>query len=107
MWVPSLGLPVTFLSDLQKSSARLHHLQKWAKNCRQSYLEELFRLDGRGGARFCFNDENEGLYRCLECFDTNLYCAGYILDQHAGAPLHCIEVSTWCFCIKNNSLLLT
>ncbi|KAF9487189.1 hypothetical protein BDN71DRAFT_1346034, partial [Pleurotus eryngii] len=65
---------------------------------RQIYLEELYRLEGRGSANgnsnlshVCHNDENEGKYRCIDCLDMNLYCLTCILHQHCCSPLHRIE----------------
>ncbi|KAF7441031.1 hypothetical protein PC9H_001380 [Pleurotus ostreatus] len=60
-----------------------HRLQLWASDRRQAYLEEL------EGVVPC---ENKGEYRCIDCFDTRLYCAICVLRQHRRTPLHRIEV---------------
>ncbi|KAL4259306.1 CxC2-like cysteine cluster KDZ transposase-associated domain-containing protein [Pleurotus pulmonarius] len=73
-----------------------HPLQTWASDRRQVYLEELYRLDGRSSSsgHCCagVHCENEGQYRCVDCFDTRLYCATCILWQHSYTPLHRVEV---------------
>lgn len=86
--------PPLFDSNTAKvSSIHLSKLHSWATDCRHTYLEELHRLDGRGTSSFsCRNDDNQGTYRCIDCFDTNLYCNGCIVRQHVHAPLHRIEV---------------
>lgn len=78
----------------------LHQQQLWAAQRRQTYLEEIYRLEGRGFANgrgnlthVCHNDESEGKYRCIDCFDKNLYCLTCTLHQHSRSPLHRIEVT--------------
>ncbi|KAL4259308.1 CxC2-like cysteine cluster KDZ transposase-associated domain-containing protein [Pleurotus pulmonarius] len=76
-----------------------HPLQTWASDRRQVYLEELYRLDGRSSSsgHCCagVHCENEGQYRCVDCFDTRLYCATCILWQHSYTPLHRVEAQVW------------
>ncbi|KAF7440215.1 hypothetical protein PC9H_000559 [Pleurotus ostreatus] len=89
----------TQINTVDEELPALHRQQSWAAQQRQTYLEEFYRLEGRGSANgdsnlshVCHNDENEGKYRCIDCLDTNLYCLTCILHQHCRSPLHRIEV---------------
>ncbi|KAG2133551.1 uncharacterized protein EDB93DRAFT_1242852 [Suillus bovinus] len=64
---------------------------------RKKYLLELIRLEGRGdytsretcqGHSECASEPG---YHCWDCFGTELYCQGCIVNRHCENPLHKIE----------------
>ncbi|KAG1884889.1 hypothetical protein F4604DRAFT_1878458 [Suillus subluteus] len=64
---------------------------------RDTFLLELLRLDGRGD--YVSQDSCQGcaectlppLYRCKDCFSTELYCQRCTVEKHCANPLHRIE----------------
>ncbi|KAJ7821404.1 hypothetical protein B0H13DRAFT_1660306, partial [Mycena leptocephala] len=83
-------------------------LAQWvAKKKPQKYLDELILLEGRAdyqGDEFCIvcdgplreapelgANEEEGIYRCRECFTDDLYCRRCIVRVHGDTPLHRVE----------------
>ncbi|KAG1843773.1 hypothetical protein DFJ58DRAFT_717719 [Suillus subalutaceus] len=64
---------------------------------RNSFLLKLLRLDGRGD--YILQDTCRGgieclfppLYRCKDCFTTELYCKHCTVEKHHEIPLHRIE----------------
>jgi hypothetical protein len=87
-------------------------LKQWTKDCRDEYLDEFIRLEGRGD----FNQEHcpsckraansspfQDLFdpqpelgiptiRCKDCFGGELVCEGCCVRDHLHNPLHMIEV---------------
>lgn len=70
---------------------------------RDEYLDEMLRLEGRGGPRY---SEKCGLcretgpeYRCMdhECAGCAIMCKRCVLAAHKRLPLHWIEVRTYIF----------
>lgn len=67
---------------------------------RDTFLLELLRLDGRGDyvsqylCRGCAECPLPPLYRCKDCFSTELYCQRCTVEKHHANPLHKIEVRT-------------
>ncbi|KAH8111809.1 hypothetical protein DFH11DRAFT_1546400 [Phellopilus nigrolimitatus] len=64
---------------------------------RDSLLYELHRHDGLQRTLAicsrCGDDLNTPL-RCKTCFQSGLTCLSCIIEEHASAPLHCVE--EWC-----------
>lgn len=69
----------------------------WVDNVRTEFLDELLWHEGLGSTTspgLCYGCGIDlGVYRCLECMGGSLYCQACLLDNHAGLPLHRIEVS--------------
>ncbi|TDL13520.1 hypothetical protein BD410DRAFT_694232, partial [Rickenella mellea] len=67
---------------------------EWAKH-RDSFLDELIRLDGIGFHQeplSCHDcGEPGGIYRCIDCFETQLCCSSCMCKEHARLPFHRIE----------------
>ncbi len=62
---------------------------------RQSFSDELHRLDGRCGytSDNCSEcDAPDSHYRCRDCLDFALYCDTCLIKRHSTLPLHRIEV---------------
>ena len=60
-------------------------------------LDEILRMDGLGdstvpGTCADCSTGSVGKYRCLDCWDDNLYCSRCLLSSHRRLPLHRIEV---------------
>jgi len=74
----------------------------WKNIHRQTYLDELVRIDGRGDfahVQQCMDCiarkvASPGVpeYRCLECFLPDLLCAACCVKRHWLQPLHWIQV---------------
>ncbi|TDL25097.1 hypothetical protein BD410DRAFT_717811, partial [Rickenella mellea] len=69
-------------------------LLEW-KLHRNEYLDEHIRLDGLGdsSALLCRSCGQEGLCRCLDCFNGAILCDGCMSAKHKHNPLHRIEAS--------------
>lgn len=73
--------------------------QTWANEHRDKYLDEMLRLEGRGGAAFhskcAVCSVIDPRHRCVEqgCFGADMYCQTCIVEKHAVLPTHWIEVS--------------
>lgn len=68
-------------------------LESWKVHDHSVYLDELLRHDGRAGESSCtFCGDDNGLYKCKECFGGRLHCKACIVQQHSSHPLHRIEV---------------
>lgn len=72
----------------------------WLLNDRETFLDELIWHQGLGASTEpdpC-NDCKVGLgvYRCMECMGTPMYCKGCLLTRHGSSPLHRIEVRSCC-----------
>lgn len=66
---------------------------------RDEYLEELIRLEGRGDSptTLCSScppgsEAGRPLYRCRDCFSTDLVCQTCCVEAHKNRPLDIIEV---------------
>ncbi|KAI0684667.1 hypothetical protein C8T65DRAFT_712959 [Cerioporus squamosus] len=63
------------------------------------YLAELLRLEGRGehtgGCCTRCGQAGAGIYRCDDCANTSMFCAGCIVADHVSNPLHRIKPSGW------------
>lgn len=88
-------------------------LKQWTNDCRDEYLDEFIRSEGRGNftQEHCpsckqagssntflgiFDPEPElGIptMRCKDCFGSELVCKGCCVRDHLHNPLHMIEVS--------------
>ena len=60
-------------------------------------LDEILRLDGLGdstvpGTCASCSTGSVGEYRCIDCWDDDLYCSRCLLSFHRRLPLHRIEV---------------
>ncbi|KAI0682359.1 hypothetical protein C8T65DRAFT_597017, partial [Cerioporus squamosus] len=59
------------------------------------YLAELLRLEGRGehtgGCCTRCGQAGAGIYRCDDCANTSMFCAGCIVADHVSNPLHRIK----------------
>ncbi|KAG1762145.1 hypothetical protein EDD22DRAFT_979916 [Suillus occidentalis] len=62
-----------------------------AKRTRRSYLDELIRLEGRGGESQCRCGVLSAQFRCEDCFSVELACRYCIVQSHHHAPLHRIK----------------
>ncbi|KAG2120428.1 uncharacterized protein F5147DRAFT_741483 [Suillus discolor] len=60
-------------------------------NERQSYLDELICLEGRGGESQCRCGVLSAQFRCEDCFSVELVCRDCIVQSHYHAPLHRIK----------------
>ncbi|KAG1868604.1 hypothetical protein F4604DRAFT_1881517 [Suillus subluteus] len=58
---------------------------------RQSYLDELIHLEGRGGDSQCWCGMSSAQFRCEDCFSVELACRDFIVQSHYHAPLHRIK----------------
>jgi len=99
----SVGPPCIFLQRSVLTTSKDEPLLEWSgKNgngigCRQEYLLELLRLEGRGDAhqwagRCMSCDGNNGTLRCEECMGGILECQACCLARHECLPLHIIAV---------------
>ncbi|KAF8070016.1 hypothetical protein FPV67DRAFT_1413223 [Lyophyllum atratum] len=75
-------------------------MKEWREGDRDTFLQELLRLDGRGdysrlGCR-C-QGELPAIYRCFDCLHGDLLCKGCVLAWHTRTPLHFIEEWTGSF----------
>jgi hypothetical protein len=60
---------------------------------RQQYVEELIRHDGRAGHFSCAGcGEDDGRFKCQDCFGSWLFCKSCLLDRHVQLPFHRIQV---------------
>ncbi|KAJ7138785.1 hypothetical protein C8R43DRAFT_893193 [Mycena crocata] len=72
-------------------------MKTWAAKCRDEYLDELLRLEGRGGVEVstaCGGcGEANLLFRCQHqpCFGPGMFCEQCILLRHQVLPTHWIE----------------
>lgn len=72
-----------------------HPLLMWLDH-RSLFLEEMLRLEGRGGLREapCSSCGNAcPQYRCQDCFGVDLRCSSCITVAHQRHPLHRLQVS--------------
>jgi hypothetical protein len=97
-------------------------LKQWTKDCRDEYLDEFIRLEGRGNftaencpscKRAANSNTFQGLLgaeqelgvaaiRCNDCFGGELLCEACCVGDHVHNPLHMIEVS---FVVRFHSVL--
>ena len=80
-------------------TAAQSRLTEWLQY-RNGSLDELLRLYGRGdyhGIDTCATcKNNEGVYRCLDCFgNCQLHCNGCLVKKHQDLPLHRVEVCSF------------
>ncbi|TDL15288.1 hypothetical protein BD410DRAFT_732930, partial [Rickenella mellea] len=71
-------------------------LVEWTRQ-RDEYLDELLRLDGLGSypsPMSCRSCGQEGLCRCLDCFDGPILCKSCMCSKHPLNPLHRVELWT-------------
>lgn len=72
-------------------------MHDWVKNVRQSYLNELVRLDGLGDSDDCPPCSVCGLEPgnicCMECSSSGMFCSTCAVESHVLSPLHRVEVS--------------
>ncbi|KAH7924727.1 hypothetical protein BV22DRAFT_1129623 [Leucogyrophana mollusca] len=70
---------------------------------RDVYLDELLRHDGRGSTCMdvaCPDCNNAvGIFRCLDCANSQRYCMTCIRERHCFLPFHCLEKWTGKFFI--------
>ena len=88
----------------------------WKELHRQSYLEEIIRLAGRGdfqSAKDCPDCLARRAmpcvpeYRCLECLIPDLVCLSCCVKRHRCHPLHRISVRVYLHtCFINNSFYI-
>lgn len=88
-------------------------MKEWVNSgCKQEYLDELNRLEGRGqyrssqcpscrrhAATLAMDQDRETplpTIRCRDCFGGEVVCEGCCLRNHIHNPLHIIEVSQSC-----------
>ena len=99
----SVSPPRLFLQSSVLTTSKDEPLLEWSgKNgdgigCRQEYLSELLRLEGRGDAhewagRCMSCDGDNGTLRCEECMGGILECQACCLARHERLPLHIITV---------------
>nr|GAT44791.1 predicted protein [Mycena chlorophos] len=73
-------------------------LREWAQRDRDEFLALFLWLDGRGsrpqamGCARCLSVERPAVARCCECSHSRLVCVDCCVAEHAGNPLHWIEV---------------
>jgi hypothetical protein len=68
-------------------------LRCWQQSEITLYLEEMIRLEGRGGETICFRcGSGEAVFRCNDCLGAGLWCQPCLLVDHMRNPLHRIEV---------------
>lgn len=88
-------LLLTQLTD--KFASQTRYVQEWLQH-QDEYLDEFIRADGLGEVdqiTTCIHcGENEGHFKCQDCFGQGLYCANCIVSNHAFLPLHRILVSS-------------
>ncbi|TDL14825.1 hypothetical protein BD410DRAFT_733580, partial [Rickenella mellea] len=85
-------------------------IMEWSR-FRDIFIDELIRLDGLGwqsspmvcALPLC---GKEGLYRCLDCFNSSVVCSGCMCATHQCHPLHRIEFWTGDFWQKSSLHLL-
>jgi hypothetical protein len=77
----------------QRKSTKLRIMEEWL-SCRDSYLRELLRHDGRGehDATSCADCGNSGDFSCFDCAYGMHYCQECLVDHHRLMPLHRISV---------------
>ena len=57
------------------------------------YLDELLCHNGRARESSCsFCEDDNGLYKCKDCFGRQLYCQPCVVEKHSSHPLHWIVV---------------
>ncbi|KAN0105342.1 hypothetical protein V8E52_011131 [Russula decolorans] len=68
-------------------------MEEWL-SCRDSYLRELLRHDGRGehDATSCADCGNSGDFSCFDCAYGMHYCQECLVDHHRLMPLHRISI---------------
>ncbi|TDL14508.1 hypothetical protein BD410DRAFT_733990, partial [Rickenella mellea] len=79
-------------------------LMEWSR-LRDVFIDEIIRLDGLGFQSLpmvCALCPKEGLYRCLDCFDSHVVCDGCMCASHKHHPLHRIEFWTGDFWKKSS-----
>jgi hypothetical protein len=70
---------------------------QWRDHSRETALDELLRLEGRGlyAESPCGGCSSPyPLYRCTDCFGGQLFCQECIVSMHRRSPFHIIEVSS-------------
>ncbi|KAJ7330528.1 hypothetical protein DFH08DRAFT_708944, partial [Mycena albidolilacea] len=75
-----------------------HPMAQWVTGCRERFLDEMLRLEGRGDQRYqtkcgnCPVDTTEARYRCKDCFSDVLFCQACLVALHMDNPLHRVEI---------------
>jgi hypothetical protein len=75
-----------------------HPMAQWVTGCRERFLDEMLRLEGRGDQQHqmkcgnCPVDTTEARYRCKDCFSDALFCQACLVVLHMDNPLHRVEV---------------
>ena len=93
--------------DISRAQDHDTKLKEWIP-LRESFLNELLRLDGlRGRAEKCESCARDGVdargvVRCNDCSGDELFCAECCVDEHLTLPFHRIEV-----CLSSSSSLFT
>ncbi|KAJ7300391.1 hypothetical protein DFH08DRAFT_725373, partial [Mycena albidolilacea] len=70
----------------------------WVTSCRERFLDEMLRLEGRSDQRHqrkcgnCLMDAAEARYRCKDCFSDALFCQACLVVLHKDNPLHRVEM---------------
>ncbi|KAG6809276.1 hypothetical protein H0H92_000837 [Tricholoma furcatifolium] len=81
-------------SRRQRTTAMDHPLLTWIPAI-DSYVHEMLRHEGLGGARpqcsLSTAHDSRALYRCRDCFVTALFCANCIRQAHLVNPLHRVQ----------------
>jgi hypothetical protein len=85
-------------------------LKQWTRDCRDEYLDEFIRSEGRGNFTHnhcpsCKRAANSTLcqdpferelgmatIRCMDCFGGELVCEDCCVRNHVQNPLHMVEV---------------
>lgn len=78
------------------TSPRTHILQallfEWIPH-RPEYLNEHLRLEApQSATHLCGGCQGPAVYRCLDCFSSEMMCQSCIVSSHAHLPLHIIQV---------------
>jgi hypothetical protein len=84
-----------FLLDFVTIFLQDNPMLQWRDYSRDTVLEEMLRLEGRGvyaGSLCgeCFTTSPH--YRCTDCFGGELFCQKCTLSMHRRSPFHIVEV---------------
>ncbi|KAJ6506688.1 hypothetical protein C8R45DRAFT_816824 [Mycena sanguinolenta] len=80
----------------ETESAQNYPMMAWM-DCRDEYLQEMLRLEGRGEKIFhekcALCDEDTPLFRCSNqgCHGLQMFCAACTVTKHSSLPTHWVE----------------
>ncbi|KAF7321647.1 CxC2 domain-containing protein [Mycena kentingensis (nom. inval.)] len=79
----------------KRLSAADESMRKWLNDYRNTYLDALLWLDGRGTylhTTQCTQcGSSPGQYRCVECHACGVLCKDCVVNSHSTAPFHWIQ----------------